>query len=392
MLAACGGNAPASNSNGGDGSGNTPAKVAKLSYGLSSPAEFSYHNMRPQYNYYLTTFSFQTLDLFDDGTYQLNDILMTFSAVVLPEEGQDGQGNERDNVVSRFYGKYTSAPDDLDDTILNISLDTPDRLVVFSDSSAFYDTANWTPEMAKLAGTTTQYNTDGSTSVVEGEESAIDFLKDHAFSPVVVSSVPSQGKADYAKLSVPEGGNQNAKLGTYKDGLKNGFSSPSSFAYHNMRPQYNYYLTTFSMQTLETYEDGKYIFNEYSSCFSAVVLPEEGQNGQGNERDNSHYSFYGTFTSQPDDLDDSIVNYSLSESTRIVGRVDASVFYDTENWTPEMSKKAGSTTQYNTDGSTSVVEGEKTAAEYLAENKKPASVATTIPSKGSMDIVSFRKA
>ena len=110
MLAACGGNAPASNSNGGDGSGNTPAKVAKLSYGLSSPAEFSYHNMRPQYNYYLTTFSFQTLDLFDDGTYQLNDILMTFSAVVLPEEGQDGQGNERDNVVSRFYGKYTSAP------------------------------------------------------------------------------------------------------------------------------------------------------------------------------------------------------------------------------------------------------------------------------------------
>ena len=72
MLAACGGNAPASNSNGGD-SGNTPAKVAKLSYGLSSPAESSYHNMRQQYNYYLNKVIYKEMTA-DEAAKALYDV------------------------------------------------------------------------------------------------------------------------------------------------------------------------------------------------------------------------------------------------------------------------------------------------------------------------------
>lgn len=44
-----------------------------------SPAQLSYINMRPEYNYYLTTFTQQEITLMDDNTYCLEVSAATFS-------------------------------------------------------------------------------------------------------------------------------------------------------------------------------------------------------------------------------------------------------------------------------------------------------------------------
>ena len=67
MLVACGDSAAA-------------AKEAKTTGIYLSPAQLSYSNMRPQYNYYLTTFTQQELTLMDDNTFCLIVSSSCFSA------------------------------------------------------------------------------------------------------------------------------------------------------------------------------------------------------------------------------------------------------------------------------------------------------------------------
>ena len=69
-----------------------------------SPAQLSYINMRPEYNYYLTTFTQQEITLMDDNTYCLEVSAATFSALELSESTSDAKGNERENSITKFYG------------------------------------------------------------------------------------------------------------------------------------------------------------------------------------------------------------------------------------------------------------------------------------------------
>lgn len=123
---------------------------AKVDGVYLSPAEMSYNNMRPSYNYYLTTFTQQELTLYDDGTYCLIVSSSQFSAVVLPEEGNTASANERANYITKYYGKYTSAVNELDTDLIDISLESPTRIVKNNDSEYFVDTDNWTENMGTL--------------------------------------------------------------------------------------------------------------------------------------------------------------------------------------------------------------------------------------------------
>ena len=76
---------------GGTTSGNTSAEGAStqtsaevvdtptLTGSYLSPAQLGYSNMRPTYNYYLTTFAFQNLETYSDNTYCLTLSSSTFS-------------------------------------------------------------------------------------------------------------------------------------------------------------------------------------------------------------------------------------------------------------------------------------------------------------------------
>lgn len=114
-----------------------------------SPAKLSYQNMRPQYNYYLTTFTHQEITLFDDNTYCLIVSSSTFSALELAESTNDAKGNERTNSITKYYGTYTSAPNDLDEDLLDVTMSAPTRVVKSHDQSWWVDTANWNDTMGR---------------------------------------------------------------------------------------------------------------------------------------------------------------------------------------------------------------------------------------------------
>lgn len=170
-------------SGGGDGK-----KEANLEAAYTSPAKMSYTNMRPTYNYYLTTFSHLSLEIYDDGTYVLTLSSSQFSAVVLPEEGNDFSGNERENYFLKFYGEFTSEVDELDETIINYTLKVPTRVVYIFDSTNFYDTANWTDQMATNAGSE------------EESMTSADYLASRVFEEMVMPASKDNFSIEYVNL------------------------------------------------------------------------------------------------------------------------------------------------------------------------------------------------
>ena len=96
MLVACGDSAAA-------------AKEAKTTGIYLSPAQLSYSNMRPQYNYYLTTFTQQELTLMDDNTFCLIVSSSCFSALELAESTNDAKGNERTNFIQDLRRMHLQA-------------------------------------------------------------------------------------------------------------------------------------------------------------------------------------------------------------------------------------------------------------------------------------------
>ena len=135
LLAGCGGSAASGN-----------AKTVGV---YLSPAELSYSNMRPQYNYYLTTFTQQEITLLDNNTYVAIVSASTFSALELAESTNDAKGNERTNSIVKFYGTYTSQVNDLDEDLLDVVLSAPTRVVESYDQTYWLDTDNWNDDMGK---------------------------------------------------------------------------------------------------------------------------------------------------------------------------------------------------------------------------------------------------
>ena len=165
-LAACGGKA--------DG---------KITGIYLSPAQLSYTNMRPEYNYYLTTFTQQEITLMDDNTYCLEVSAATFSALELSESTSDAKGNERENSITKFYGTYTSQVNDLDEDLLDVTLAAPTRVVRSFDQLYWADTDNWNDAMGKAVMPT---QTDPNTGAPIVDENAQPFLESVAFPETTV--------------------------------------------------------------------------------------------------------------------------------------------------------------------------------------------------------------
>lgn len=153
-----------------------------------SPAQLSYINMRPEYNYYLTTFTQQEITLMDDNTYCLVVSASTFSALELAENTSDAKGNERENSITKFYGTYTSQVNDLDEDLLDVTLAAPTRVVRSFDQLYWADTDNWNDAMGK-AVTPTQIDPNTGAPIVDENAqpwTAQQFLESVAFPETTV--------------------------------------------------------------------------------------------------------------------------------------------------------------------------------------------------------------
>ncbi len=174
------------------------------------------------------------------------------------------------------------------------------------------------------------------------------------------------------------------------------YISPAKLSYNNMRPTYNYYLTTYDFFVLEEYSDNTYCLTFSTSTFSGLIIPEEGNAAQGNERDNSLWKYYGTITEKKaDDLDPETMYYTLSEATRIIATVDSGYFVDTDNWTEDMkTKSADKTYAYDAESGTQTVTGTKeyaTGAEYLAAKTITETKATVNTGSATLDYLTLTK-
>ena len=167
MLMSCGGN---SNGSVSSQDGQAAVSSAKVTNAFISTAKMSYSNMRPTYNYYTTTFTFETLELLDDGSYILSISSSTFSAVILPEEGNAATGNERSNSLIRYSGKFTSVPDDLDPETLVVTCESVTRIMGIDDEKGYVDTDNWTNTMKDVwADEEVSWDTETGQKTVTGK-------------------------------------------------------------------------------------------------------------------------------------------------------------------------------------------------------------------------------
>ena len=206
LLASCGGNNNANCPV--DSSAASKAAEATISHRFISPSVMTYSNFRPTYNYYLVTFAFETLDLYDDNTYELCVSSATFSAMVLPEEGNNASGNENSNSLLRYSGTYTATVDDLDDTSLNISLGACTRIYGVSDEKGDIDTDHWTEDMKKK-NADVQYTYDPETEqrVESGRveyATGAEYLAVHKMKAASTVGNISNGNLEYIALEFGE--------------------------------------------------------------------------------------------------------------------------------------------------------------------------------------------
>lgn len=326
-----------------------------------SPAVLQYQNSRPAYNYYLTTFSFETIQLYSDNTYCLTLDSSCYSGLVLPDLGNDATGSARESSVTRYYGTCTQKTNELDEDTLDVSLATPTRIVRNFNSNYYVDTENYHPVTGKGA-----YMNDVTYETKE------DFMKAFAFKPVNVSVSKTAASFDFFQTeALDEGTSISTSAVGYS--ITGSYMSNASLGYMNARPNYNYYVTTMNQQVLDLLDSTHYCFSIYSTSYSALVLPVEGNGAQGNERANYVLSFYGTYTKTANELDESMSDISLSAPSRVTMNYDAKYYVDSDNW----DDAAKTHTQF-TDNTTQEIKQYASGSEYLNSfNTKATSIAVT---------------
>lgn len=172
-----------------------------------SPSQMSYANMRPSYNYYLTTFTHQELTIYEDGTYCLIVSSSQFSAVVLPEEGNAASANERENKITKYFGTYTAAQNELDTDLLDISLSSPTRIIYNADGNYYVDTANWTEAMGKATRVPSSVDMGTGQPIVDENTpntTAEEYLARNAFEATTAQANTVKASFDYITLTFPK--------------------------------------------------------------------------------------------------------------------------------------------------------------------------------------------
>lgn len=183
MLTACGG-----------------ASAGKVTGVYLTPAKLSYANMRPQYNYYMTTFAHQELTLLDDNTYCLIVSSSMFSALELAESTNDAKGNERNNSITKYYGTYTSQVNDLDEDLLDVTLSAPTRIVMSNDQTYWLDTDNWTEAMGKAVTPPAGIDPETGAPIVDENAAAwtaAQYLESEAFAETTIQVNQKTASFDY---------------------------------------------------------------------------------------------------------------------------------------------------------------------------------------------------
>lgn len=190
MLAACGG-----------GEAVTAAKITAV----YTSNDVSFMSAYPTYTYKQLTVSTQTLTLYDDGTYCLtqNDNMLS-GALNFPDVATEDNAvsyTNRGNSSTSYFGTYTSTEEE---GMMEVVLSKPtavrftSKINQMGHVNGFFDSENWTDEMAQAMGTK---GDDGSVKPMTRDE----FLAGKAFNEITASVDKASGGFDFLTLTVAKG-------------------------------------------------------------------------------------------------------------------------------------------------------------------------------------------
>lgn len=166
------------------------------------------------------------------------------------------------------------------------------------------------------------------------------------------------------------------------------YLSPATYGYSNMRPAYNFYLLNYAQSELTLYDDNTYMIIVSDSTFSGIELSDSTNDATANERTNSITKLFGTYTSQPNDLDEDLIDVTLAAPTRVVSKLDDKHYLDTDNWSDDMGIVVAEK-QYDENGTVTGTGAPLTAAEYLAQFAGAAKTIQVNEKTDSMDFDNF---
>lgn len=141
-----------------------------------------------------------------------------------------------------------------------------------------------------------------------------------------------------------------AGCGTSAATLTGSYVSENDITYQNFLPTYNYYYATITNQQLDTYDDDTYVLTVTTTSFSNISLGADVAEGEEtwNDRGHSVTRYYGDCVITEDSSDDSVLYITISEPSRVVFTMNtdisssAAAYYDTDNWTDDMTEASGS--------------------------------------------------
>lgn len=120
------------------------------------------------------------------------------------------------------------------------------------------------------------------------------------------------------------------------------YMSENKITYMNMLPTYNYYTLNSTTQQLETFDDNTYCLTVTVHSYSNVSFGPDVATGQEtwNDRGQTVTKYYGTCTSQLDAEDSELMFVTIAKPTRMVYAARGSQYFDTANWTQDMTDRA----------------------------------------------------
>lgn len=346
---------------------------AKVTGSYTSQLRISYSNMRPTYNYYTTSATYQTLMTYEDGTYCFVQVTIAPSAldIVWGESDAGAKCNPRLTTYMAYYGECSVKAVSGDSSASDIELAKPFRIIganVDSNGNHIYayDTDNW--EGYKPTG--------GSATSLTTPRTADEWRLANAWNAMTVRVNTATNGFTYTATSVAAAAARTLQtaptppsdkvLGPAFRKTAFVYQAPTDKTMGFVKVSNDAYRIAFQFQLLTLYADGTYCFMQNSAIAYNLKFAGQGNNVTNKDKDGNlsdikieSTQYFGNYTVVDNMYDTTLVDVNMRKALAIVairsttggiegtgnningGAVQSVSLVCTRNWTAAMATATG---------------------------------------------------
>lgn len=348
---------------------------AKITGSYSSNIRTSYSNMRPTYNYFLNTITYQTLTTYEDGTYCFIQALVIPTALEIMWSATDAgaKSNPQRTYYQSYYGEYATEAGSGDS--VNIKLTKPFRLI-FADVNTSgthlyaYDTDNWEGYKPTNVSGISAYT---AASLITADQ----FRLANAFSDITISVNTATGGFSFlASLPIAAAAQRTLQdkptppasvvLGPAFRKTAFVYQSASDKSMNFIKVSNDVYSVAFQFQMFMLYEDGTYCLQQNTATLYNYWFAQQGTNFHNKDKDGNlsdikvvTTQYFGNYTKTENLIDRALEDVNTRKTLAIVeiqattggiegsgnnvlgGPVKNVSVVSTQNWTAAMGTATG---------------------------------------------------